>query len=84
MVEITNELMHELLKRMNADIGSLKVGRSEVKQDLVSIRGHMHFMQNDINNIYGILGRHDERLDRIECRLQLRELAEARVRFTQD
>lgn len=81
MAEITNELMYELMKRMSADISSLKVGLTEVKQELVSIRGHMHFMQNDTNNIYGILGRHDERLDRIEHRLELRELAEAQARF---
>lgn len=38
-------------------------------------------MQQDINNIYGILARHDERLDRIDRRLDLRELAEAQKSF---
>jgi hypothetical protein len=33
--------------------------------------------QTDIHNIYGILGRQDERLERIDRRLDLRELAEA-------
>jgi hypothetical protein len=33
-------------------------------------------VQTDIHNIYGILARHDERLERIERRLELRELAE--------
>jgi hypothetical protein len=38
-------------------------------------------MQNDIHNIYGILARRDERLDRMEHRLELRELAEAQRPF---
>jgi hypothetical protein len=33
-------------------------------------------VHQDLNNMYGILGRHEERLDRIERRLELRELAE--------
>ncbi|MCB1383381.1 MAG: hypothetical protein KDJ73_10730 [Notoacmeibacter sp.] len=84
MVAVTNELMYELLKKMNADIGALKTGQAEIRQELVSIRGHIHSTQNDINNIYGILARHDERLDRIESRLELRELAEAQAKFEHD
>jgi hypothetical protein len=38
-------------------------------------------MQQDIHNIYGVLSRHDDRLERIENRLELRELAEAQARF---
>jgi hypothetical protein len=38
-------------------------------------------IQSDIHNIYGVLGRHDERLDRIERRLELRELAEPQRPF---
>lgn len=33
-------------------------------------------IQTDIHNIYGVLSRHDDRLDRIEHRLELREMAE--------
>lgn len=45
------------------------------------MRGTMVSMQQDIHNIYGILSRHEMRLDRIENRLELRELAEAQSRF---
>jgi hypothetical protein len=41
------------------------------------LRGHIVAIQSDIHNIYGILARHEERLDRIDRRLELRELAEA-------
>ncbi|MEF2550592.1 hypothetical protein VQ042_04335 [Aurantimonas sp. A2-1-M11] len=33
-------------------------------------------MQSDIHNIYGILDRNGDRLERIERRLELRELSE--------
>jgi hypothetical protein len=46
-----------------------------------SVRGTMVFMHQDIHKIYCIFGRHDERLDRIEKPLELRELAEAQARF---
>ncbi len=34
-------------------------------------------VQNDTHTIYGVLGRQEDRLDRIKPRLELRELAEA-------
>jgi hypothetical protein len=45
------------------------------------LRGHIVGIQSDIHNIYGILARHEERPDRIERRLELRELAEAQKAF---
>ncbi len=77
MAEVSNELIYDILKAMQADIRLLKDGQGEIKQELIAVRGTMVSMQQDINNIYGILARHDERLDRIERRLDLRELAEA-------
>ncbi|KQS98212.1 MULTISPECIES: hypothetical protein [unclassified Rhizobium] len=81
MTEITNELMYELLKRVHADIAGLKEGQKEIRSELNAMRGTMISMQQDIHNIYGILARHETRLDRIENRLELRELAEAQSRF---
>ncbi|WP_163271344.1 hypothetical protein [Chelativorans alearense] len=77
MAEATNELMYELLKRMQHDLTELRADVSEVKTELNVIRGHMIGIQTDIHNIYGILSRHDDRLDRIERRLELREMAES-------
>ncbi|OHV66725.1 hypothetical protein LCM4577_28335 [Mesorhizobium sp. LCM 4577] len=76
MPEATNELMFELLKRIHHEIGELRQDVSEAKRELNVMRGHMVATQSDIHNIYGILGRQDERLERIERRLELRELAE--------
>ncbi len=76
MAEATNELMYELMKRMNHEFSEMRRDISEIKTELNVVRGHLIGIQTDIHNIYGILARHDERLDRIERRLDLRELAE--------
>ena len=81
MSEVTNELLYEVLKKMQTDVSSLNVQMGEVRQELVSIRLSMMGMQNDIHNIYGILGRHEDRFDRIERRLEIRELAEAQAPY---
>ncbi|PDQ19616.1 hypothetical protein CN311_18585 [Mesorhizobium sanjuanii] len=77
MAEVTNDLMFELLKRVHHEIGELRQDVSETKRELNVMRGHMAATQSDIHNIYGILARQDERLERIDRRLDLRELAEA-------
>ena len=81
MAEVTNELMYETLKRMHARFDKVDTALQEVKVELNSMRGTIVSIQSDIHNIYGILGRHDDRLDRIEKRLELRELAEAQARY---
>lgn len=81
MAEITNELMYELLKRMHADIADLRLGQREMKAEMNAMRGTMVSMQQDLHNIHTTLARHETRLDRIENRLELRELAEAQARF---
>jgi predicted nucleic acid-binding Zn-ribbon protein len=81
VADISNELMYELLKRIHHEMSETRQDVSEVKKELNVIRGHLVAMQSDIHNIYGILVRHDERLDRIDRRLELRELAEAQKPF---
>jgi hypothetical protein len=76
MAEATNKLMFDLLKRVHQGIGELRQDVSETKRELNVMRGHMVATQSDIHNIYGILARQDERLERIDRRLDLRELAE--------
>jgi hypothetical protein len=73
MAEITAELMYEILKQIQADIVSLKEGQRETNSALNALRTHMLAMQQDIQNIYTILVRHETRLDRIERRLELSE-----------
>ena len=81
MTDITQELMFELMKRIQSDLATLKDGQRDMRQDIVSLRNHMHVMQGDINNLHGSMAQVLTRLDRIENRLELRELAEAQARF---
>ena len=75
MTEVTNELMYEVLNVIQQDVFSLKNGVSELKLELNAVRGHMISMQQDVHNIYGVLARHDVRLERIERRLELSDTA---------
>lgn len=81
MADITNELMYELLKRVHAEISDLKLGQREIKAEMNAMRGAMVSLHQDVHNIHTTLARHETRLDRIENRLELRELAEAQSRF---
>ena len=78
---VTNELMYELLKRMQNDISSLKEGQKDIRSELNGFRNHMYAMQGDINHLYTSLEKVHVRLDRIETRLELRELAESQAKF---
>jgi TolA-binding protein len=81
MAEITNELMYELMKRMHGEMANLRDGQNDLRQDFISLRNHMHVMQGDVNNLRTTMAQMLIRLDRIENRLELRELSEAQARF---
>jgi tetrahydromethanopterin S-methyltransferase subunit G len=81
MAEVNQELMYELLRKMHQRIDKIDVSLGEIRSEMHSMRGTMISMQQDIHNIYGVLARHEDRLERIENRLELRELAEAQARF---
>jgi hypothetical protein len=81
MAEISSELMYELLKRVHAEIADVKLGQREIKAEMNAMRGAMVSLHQDIHNIHTTLARHDIRLERIENRLELRELAETQARF---
>jgi hypothetical protein len=77
MAEVDGDLIYEILKNVQGRLDKIDAGIGETRHEIVSMRLSQMGMQNDIHDIYGILARHDERLDRIEHRLELRELAEA-------
>ncbi|NDV85173.1 hypothetical protein GTW51_00485 [Aurantimonas aggregata] len=76
MAEVTNELLFEVLKRLQQEMADIRLDIGEIKSELVSIRGTLVSVQHDIHNNYMVLGRQDVRLDRIDRRLDLRALAE--------
>jgi hypothetical protein len=76
MTEVTDELMYEVLKKLQLDMSQVKDGLGEVRQEIVALRLAQLAMNTDIHNIYGVTARIDQRIDRIERRLELHELAE--------
>jgi hypothetical protein len=73
MAEVSNELLFEILKALQRDLAETKSSINDVKTELNAIQGHMISLQQDTHNVYGILGRYDVRLGRIESRLELHE-----------
>jgi septal ring factor EnvC (AmiA/AmiB activator) len=76
MAEITNELMYEVLKQIQSEMGEVKHSLRETNIQLNAITSHVVGLQQDISNIYAILTRHDSRLERIERRLEISEVIE--------
>ncbi len=71
MVEVTNELMFEVLKWLQTNQMQLAESIVEVKTELRAIRGHISAMQLDIGNLYSGQAKLELRLERIEQRLEL-------------
>ena len=76
MAEVTNELIFEVLKNLQQRTTNVELVCLEHSQAMNAMRGHLTSIQTDTNNIYGILSRIDQRLDRIEKRLEPHEFAE--------
>jgi hypothetical protein len=74
MAAVTNELIFEILRPVQRDLTDVKAGVGELKVELHAMRGHIIAVQQDIGNIYATLVRHEQRLDRIEQRLEISEV----------
>ena len=75
MAEVTNELIYEVLKNIQARMGNLEDSAREIKTELRALRGHMVAMQTDISNLYAGQAKIELRLERIERRLELADVA---------
>ena len=73
MAEVSSDLILEILKALQRDSGEVKSSIGDIKAELNAIRGHLISLQQDVHNVYGILGRHDLHLERIERRLELND-----------
>lgn len=76
MTEVNGELIYEVLKNVQSRLSNVEQVSIEHSHSFTVVRGHLAAIQADNNNMYAILTRIDNRLDRIEHRLELRELAE--------
>ena len=76
MAEVTNELIYEVLKAVQARLGNLEEGQRDLRGQVQALRGNLHAMQTQmgaiqtaIANLYESFGAFDGRLSRIERRL---------------
>jgi hypothetical protein len=76
MTEVNGELIYEILKNIQLRLSNVEQVAIEHSNSFVAVRSHLSAIQSDSNNMYSILTRIDQRLDRMERRLELRELAE--------
>jgi archaellum component FlaC len=71
MTEVTNELMYEVLRRVQERLDRIEDNTRDMNGQLHAIREHMSGQSKDISNIYNKLVGHELRLERIERRLDL-------------
>ncbi len=71
MAEINADLVYEVLKQVQQDISQIREQGRETNMSLNAVRNHLVALQQDVGNIYAVLGRLDARVDRIERRLEL-------------
>jgi hypothetical protein len=70
MAEVTNELMYEVLKAVHQDIRALKDGQNEIRNEIVSVGVSVVSVHHGLSSLYGMLGRYEQRLDRIARRTE--------------
>jgi predicted nucleic acid-binding Zn-ribbon protein len=73
MSDVTNELMYELLKRMNSRLDRIDDSVRDMTRELQAMREHILAINKDVSNVYSRLVSHDLRLERIERRLDLHD-----------
>ena len=78
MAEVSNELIYEVLKAVQARLGNMEESQRELRGEVRAMRGNLHALQTqmgaiqvDIGNIYEAIGAQDARLSRIERRLDI-------------
>ena len=71
MADVTNELIYEVLKSIQDRLTSIENEQRASREELNALRGHQIAMQQDVHNIYEILGELKARMQVIERRLEL-------------
>jgi septal ring factor EnvC (AmiA/AmiB activator) len=73
MAEISNDLLYEVMKAIQAKLAGVDGKIDELKQEMQAFRTHLIGVQQEISGIHATLVRHETPLDRIERRLELSE-----------
>ncbi|MFM8606739.1 MAG: hypothetical protein ACKOBC_02110 [Hyphomicrobiales bacterium] len=75
MVDISSELIYEVLKSVQSRLGNIEEGQREIRNELKSMRMQLQAVQVDTGNIYETLSVIDIRMSRVERRLDFSETA---------
>ena len=75
MAEVTNERIYEALRQIQSDAAGVKAELRQTNVLLDAIQNQLIALQHGVQSICTLLGSHDARLDRIERRLNLVEVA---------
>jgi regulator of replication initiation timing len=70
-------LTYELMKRMNANIQNLTLEVGDLKMRMASVEDHLSGLTVSMTHVTSRLDRLDERVARIERRLDLRDESES-------
>jgi hypothetical protein len=74
MADVSNELIYEVLEGMQDPLTNIDAGFVEMRTELRAMRGHLVAMQTDIANLYVGYSNFENRLARIERRLELTDV----------
>lgn len=73
MAEVSNELLYEVLKNLQADMAEVKNALADHGRQLIRIREDINVLRGDDLRREGMQAQMDHRLERIEHRLTLVE-----------
>ena len=71
MPDVTNELLYEVLKTVQDRLTKIEDGQRDIREEIIGVRLHMHAMQGKLNSLFVGVGSVEDRLVRIERRLDL-------------
>lgn len=76
MSNVSQELLQELLQQLRQRIDKSEIASRDARMENSSLRRIVTAHQHDIGDLYEIFHRIEERLERIEARLELRDFQE--------
>ena len=59
MAEVTNELLYEVLKSIHTRMDKLDTGLSDLRSEMITMRGAIVTVQQDVHHIYSRIERVD-------------------------
>lgn len=71
MADVTNELIHDVLKAAPTRLGKIENKMHELDLSVIAMRDHMQALQKDVNNLHIKTSGIDQRIAKIERRMDI-------------